>query len=108
MHHLWSGILPRQVFADAPPDGFDAPADADYVAQLAAIVDAHSDELAAIIVEPVAQGAGGMRFHSPAYLRALREIADAHDLLWCSTRSPPASGAPGRCSRPSTPAWPPT
>jgi len=81
MHHLWSGILPRQVFAEAPPDGFEAPADADYVAQLAAIADAHSDELAAIIVEPVAQGAGGMRFHNPAYVRALREIADAHGIL---------------------------
>jgi len=81
MHHLWTGILPRQVFAEAPPDGFDAPTDTDYVARLAALVDERADELAAIIVEPVAQGAGGMRFHSPAYLRALREIADAHRIL---------------------------
>jgi adenosylmethionine---8-amino-7-oxononanoate aminotransferase len=81
MHHLWRGILPRQVFADAPPDGFDAPADGGYLGHLAALVEEHAGELAAIIVEPVVQGAGGMRFHSPAYLGALRELADAHDLL---------------------------
>jgi adenosylmethionine---8-amino-7-oxononanoate aminotransferase len=81
MHHLWSGILPRQVFADPPPDGFDAPADPGYLDHLAALVETHAGELAAIIVEPVVQGAGGMRFHSPAYLGALRALADAHDLL---------------------------
>jgi adenosylmethionine---8-amino-7-oxononanoate aminotransferase len=81
MHHLWSGILPRQVFAAAPPDGVDAPVDAAYVAELAAVADEHADELAAIVVEPVVQGAGGMRFHNPAYLRALRRIADAHGIL---------------------------
>jgi adenosylmethionine-8-amino-7-oxononanoate aminotransferase len=41
----------------------------------------HSDELAAIVVEPVVQGAGGMRFHSPACVRLLRELCDKHDLL---------------------------
>jgi adenosylmethionine-8-amino-7-oxononanoate aminotransferase len=81
MHHLWSGVLPRQVFADPPPDGFDAPADPGYLDHLAALVEEHSAELAAIIVEPVVQGAGGMRFHSPAYLAGLRALADAHDLL---------------------------
>lgn len=81
MHHLWTGMLPRQVFADGPPDGFDAPADPGYLDHLAGLVEEHAGELAAIIVEPVVQGAGGMRFHSPAYLTALRELADAHDLL---------------------------
>jgi len=41
----------------------------------------HSEELAAVIVEPVAQGAGGMRFHSPACVALLREVSDAHGLL---------------------------
>jgi adenosylmethionine-8-amino-7-oxononanoate aminotransferase len=45
------------------------------------MVERHADELAAVIVEPVVQGAGGMRFHSPAYLRVLREACDAHDVL---------------------------
>ncbi len=81
MHELWTGILPRQVFVEGPPDGFDAPVDPAYVARVADVVERHRDELAAIIVEPVAQGAGGMRFHCPALLVALREIADANDVL---------------------------
>ena len=81
MHHLWSGVLPDQVFAPAPPDGFDVPPDPSYLDELARLIETHAGELAAIIVEPVVQGAGGMRFHHPGYLRALRELADAHDLL---------------------------
>lgn len=81
MHELWSGALPRQVFADEPPAGFDAEPEAGYVAHLWDLVERHADELAAVIVEPVVQGAGGMRFHSPAYLRVLREACDAHGVL---------------------------
>ncbi|MEU6116924.1 adenosylmethionine--8-amino-7-oxononanoate transaminase [Streptomyces sp. NPDC047117] len=81
MHDLWSGVLPRQVFADEPPAGFDAPPDEAYADHLRELIGAHAEELAAVIVEPVVQGAGGMRFHSPAYLRVLREACDAHDVL---------------------------
>ncbi|HEX5407665.1 MAG TPA: adenosylmethionine--8-amino-7-oxononanoate transaminase [Pseudonocardiaceae bacterium] len=77
MHSLWRGVLPEQVFADPPPAGFDPV----YVAHLAELVERHADELAAIVVEPVVQGAGGMRFHDPGYLRVLRELADRHDVL---------------------------
>jgi adenosylmethionine-8-amino-7-oxononanoate aminotransferase len=77
MHHIWSGALPEQVFADAPPAEFD-PA---YVEHLAGLFERHADELAAVIVEPVVQNAGGMRFHSPRYLQTLRELANAHDVL---------------------------
>ncbi|MFF7690453.1 adenosylmethionine--8-amino-7-oxononanoate transaminase [Streptomyces syringium] len=81
MHALWSGVLPRQIFADAPPTGFDAEPDPAYVAHLRELVARHADELAAVIVEPVVQNAGGMRFHSPAYLRVLREACDEHGVL---------------------------
>lgn len=77
MHSLWSGILPVQVFADSPP----AELDTAYVQHLADLVERHADELAAIIVEPVVQGAGGMRFHDPRYLHVLRELAYTHDVL---------------------------
>ncbi|MFJ9806478.1 adenosylmethionine--8-amino-7-oxononanoate transaminase [Streptomyces wuyuanensis] len=81
MHELWSGVLQRQVFADAPPAGHDAPLDPAYADHLRELVARHADELAAVIVEPVVQGAGGMRFHSPDYLRVLREACDEHDVL---------------------------
>jgi adenosylmethionine-8-amino-7-oxononanoate aminotransferase len=81
MHHLWSGVLPRQVFVPAPPDGFDTPPDRSYLDELSRALSAEAETTAAVIVEPVVQGAGGMRFHSPAYLRALRELTEAHDVL---------------------------
>ncbi|MFC4031757.1 adenosylmethionine--8-amino-7-oxononanoate transaminase [Streptomyces polygonati] len=81
MHQLWSGVLQRQVFADAPPPGFDAPADPAYAGHLRELIGRHADELAAVVVEPVVQGAGGMSFHSPEYLRVLREACDEHDVL---------------------------
>ncbi len=77
MHTLWRDVLPRQVFAAAPPASFAH----DYVAELAGLVEAHADELAAVIVEPVVQGAGGMRFHDPRYLHVLRELCLTHDVL---------------------------
>nr|WSZ94835.1 adenosylmethionine--8-amino-7-oxononanoate transaminase [Streptomyces sp. NBC_00857] len=77
MHGLWSGVLPRQIFADAPPSAYDET----YADGLRALIARHADELAAVIVEPVVQGAGGMRFHSPEYLRVLREACDEHGVL---------------------------
>jgi adenosylmethionine-8-amino-7-oxononanoate aminotransferase len=77
MHDLWSGVLPRQVFADAPPAAYEEA----YAEHLRETIGRHAGELAEVIVEPVVQGAGGMTFHSPAYLRVLREACDAHDVL---------------------------
>ena len=77
MHALWTGFLPEQVFADVPPPTYTEA----YDEHLAAVAEAHADALAGIIVEPVVQGAGGMRLHDPRHLVALREIADRHDLV---------------------------
>ncbi|MCP9988888.1 adenosylmethionine--8-amino-7-oxononanoate transaminase [Streptomyces sudanensis] len=77
MHELWTGVLPRQVFAPAPPAAYEE----EYARTLRELVARHAGELAAVIVEPVVQGAGGMRFHSSDYLRVLREACDAHDVL---------------------------
>ena len=81
MHALWKGMLPEQVFVDAPPPGLDSPVEAAYVASWDRALAEHADELAAIIVEPVVQGAGGMTFHHPGYVTALRELADRHGVL---------------------------
>ncbi|MDX3853542.1 adenosylmethionine--8-amino-7-oxononanoate transaminase [Streptomyces sp. AK02-01A] len=77
MHGLWQGVLPRQIFAEAPPTEYEET----YAEGLRALIGRHARELAAVVVEPVVQGAGGMRFHSPAYLRVLREACDEHDVL---------------------------
>ena len=82
MHAAWTGFLPEQVFADRPPGaGEDGTVDPAYDEHLRAVAEAHAGELAGIVVEPVVQGAGGMRFHDPRHLRTLREIADTHDLV---------------------------
>jgi adenosylmethionine-8-amino-7-oxononanoate aminotransferase len=77
MHSLWRDVLPQQVFVGAPPCEFSH----DYVAELAETIERHADELAAVVVEPVVQGAGGMRFHDPRYLHVLRELCLTHDVL---------------------------
>jgi adenosylmethionine---8-amino-7-oxononanoate aminotransferase len=77
MHSLWTDVLARQVFAPQVPRDYDAAYSAAFEAQLAD----HADEVAAVVVEPVVQGAGGMRFHDPGYLADLREICRRHDAL---------------------------
>jgi adenosylmethionine-8-amino-7-oxononanoate aminotransferase len=81
MHALWDGVVASQVFAAVPPAGFAAGVDPGYAASLAGLIEEHADSLAAVIVEPVVQGAGGMRFHDPGYLRVLREACTAHGVL---------------------------
>jgi adenosylmethionine-8-amino-7-oxononanoate aminotransferase len=81
MHSMFAGVLAEHVFAERPPDGFAAGLDERWAAGVSELVARHSDELAAIVVEPVVQGAGGMRFHSPECVALLRRLCDEHDLL---------------------------
>ncbi|ODQ91966.1 adenosylmethionine--8-amino-7-oxononanoate transaminase [Mycolicibacterium flavescens] len=77
MHGLWTDVLVAQEFAPAVPGDYSSSYVADFERQLAS----RADELAAVIVEPVVQGAGGMRFHDPRYLSDLREICSRHEVL---------------------------
>ncbi len=81
MHSLFTGVLPGHVFAQRPPDGFDAGLDAGWAEHVGELVARHAHELAAVIVEPVVQGAGGMRFHAPECVAELRRLCDEHGLL---------------------------
>lgn len=81
MHHLFGDALQAQFFAPAPPAGFDAPCSAQALAEVEAILLQHAGEIAAVIVEPVVQGAGGMRFYSPQYLAHLRALCDRFETL---------------------------
>jgi len=81
MHHLFNQVLPQQFFAPAPAPRFGEPCtDAD-IAELAQLIETHRDEIAAVILEPIVQGAGGMRFYSAEYLRRVRELCDTHGVL---------------------------
>jgi adenosylmethionine-8-amino-7-oxononanoate aminotransferase len=77
MHSVWTDILARQVFAPQVPRDYDPAYSAAFEAQLAH----HRAELAAVVVEPVVQGAGGMRFHDPQYLGDVRDICRRHEVL---------------------------
>jgi adenosylmethionine---8-amino-7-oxononanoate aminotransferase len=81
MHSLFDGILTEHVFVDRPPAGFARPLDEGYAAHLSEMVEHHADQVAAVIIEPVVQGAGGMHFYSPEVLRHLRRLCDRHDVL---------------------------
>jgi adenosylmethionine-8-amino-7-oxononanoate aminotransferase len=81
MHSLFSGVLAQHVFAEAPQCRFDDPWDDQYLADLKEKLLAHRDALAAVILEPVVQGAGGMRIYSPHYLKHLRDLCDEHGIL---------------------------
>ncbi|MFZ3350730.1 MAG: adenosylmethionine--8-amino-7-oxononanoate transaminase [Xanthobacteraceae bacterium] len=74
MHAAFRGLLPQQITVDLPVDEASTKAFATLLAE-------RSDEIAALIVEPLVQGAGGMRFHGPQVLRTLREAADRYDIL---------------------------
>jgi adenosylmethionine-8-amino-7-oxononanoate aminotransferase len=81
MHHLFSGVLPEHVFAPVPSCRFDQPWDPSSSAEIERLIGAHAAELCAVILEPIVQGAGGMRFYHPRYLSAVRAACDAHDVL---------------------------
>ncbi|ASQ91798.1 adenosylmethionine--8-amino-7-oxononanoate transaminase [Prosthecochloris sp. GSB1] len=81
MHSLFSGTLPRQIFAEAPRCGFGEDCGEDCIEDFRRKIESHSHEIAAVIIEPVVQGAGGMRFYSPGYLSRVRELCDRHGVL---------------------------
>jgi adenosylmethionine-8-amino-7-oxononanoate aminotransferase len=81
MHSAFSGVLAEHLFAERPPDGFDAPLDERWAAGVAALFARNAGEVAAAIIEPIVQGAGGMRFHSPACVALMRDLCDEHGAL---------------------------
>jgi adenosylmethionine---8-amino-7-oxononanoate aminotransferase len=81
MHGLFNNMLTQQIFAEAPQCSFNQPWDDKYISDLKEKLEQHSDEIAAVIIEPIVQGAGGMRFYSPDYLKHLRQLCDQHETL---------------------------
>ena len=81
MHHLFRDVLTPQFFSESPRCGFDAAWNEDFILDFKQTISAHADEIAAVILEPVVQGAGGMRFYSPMFLKRVRELCDQYGVL---------------------------
>ncbi|WEA04667.1 adenosylmethionine--8-amino-7-oxononanoate transaminase [Pantoea dispersa] len=81
MHSLWRGYLPEHLFARAPQCGFDDDWDDNDIADFARLAEQHHRSIAAVILEPIVQGAGGMRFYHPRYLQQVRALCDRFGLL---------------------------
>ncbi len=81
MHHLFSEFLPKHLFIDQPSKRFNESYDDDELIQLEQFFRLNSEKCAAFILEPIVQGAGGMWFYSPDYLRAIRRLCDEHEML---------------------------
>jgi adenosylmethionine-8-amino-7-oxononanoate aminotransferase len=81
MHHIFAGILPQNYFAEAPRCRFDDNWDESFIKDFKQLIEKNHDVVAAVILEPVVQGAGGMRIYSPAYLKRVRELCDKYNTL---------------------------
>ncbi|MDX1348532.1 MAG: adenosylmethionine--8-amino-7-oxononanoate transaminase [Thiomicrorhabdus chilensis] len=81
MHSLFKDILTQHFFAPAPEAGFDKESDNHDIQALESLLQAHHTEIAAVTIEPIVQGAGGMRFYRPAYLKKLRQLCTQYDVL---------------------------
>ena len=81
MHSLYGKQLPLQHFVPAPPLGFERELAQNERDELTTFFAKHSAQLAGFIIEPIIQGAGGMRFYSPEYLQLLRRLCDENDVL---------------------------
>ncbi len=81
MHHMFQSVLPKQIFCDRPQTKFDQEWDEHDLEQVSKTMETRHEEIAAVILEPIVQGAGGMRFYSPEYLKQLRKLCDRYDVL---------------------------
>ncbi len=81
MHQLFSGFLNKNIFADAPTCGFKDAWDESHFRNFSDLAEKHQNDIAAVILEPVVQGTGGMRFYSPVFLKRIRELCDTLGIL---------------------------
>lgn len=96
MHAIFSRNLARQLFLPAPRSGFYDEFDPAEGEEVAAFLKEHHDSIAAFILEPVVQGAGGMRFYHPAYLKRVRELCTEYGILLIADEIATGFGRSGR------------
>ncbi|WMX12434.1 adenosylmethionine--8-amino-7-oxononanoate transaminase [Aureispira sp. CCB-E] len=81
MHHLFRDFMPQHFFMEAPERGFEETLAAGEIEDIEMFFELHAKNAAAFILEPIVQGAGGMRFYAPQYLKEIRRLCSMHGLL---------------------------
>ncbi|MDE9482306.1 adenosylmethionine--8-amino-7-oxononanoate transaminase [Xenorhabdus bovienii] len=81
MHNLYKGYLPNHLFADAPQSRFEGEWQPEDITSFRQLLLQHHNEIAAVVLEPIVQGAGGMRIYHPEYLRQVRKLCDEYQIL---------------------------
>ncbi|MGJ0579644.1 adenosylmethionine--8-amino-7-oxononanoate transaminase [Xenorhabdus bovienii] len=81
MHNLYKGYLPNHLFADVPQSRFEGEWQPEDITSFRQLLLQHHNEIAAVILEPIVQGAGGMRIYHPEYLRQVRKLCDEYQIL---------------------------
>ncbi|WP_325892488.1 adenosylmethionine--8-amino-7-oxononanoate transaminase [Grimontia sp. NTOU-MAR1] len=81
MHKLYKGFLPEHIFADSPQCGFHDEWDENDIADFKDKLESNAKQIAAVILEPIVQGAGGMRIYHPTFLKRVRELCDEFGIL---------------------------
>ena len=81
MHSLFTGTLAQQLFVPAPQTQFHSIWNDDEILMMDELLQEHHHEICAVILEPIVQGAGGMRFYHPDYLRRCRQLCDEYNVL---------------------------
>lgn len=96
MHEMFSGILPKHFFSDTPRIRFHEAWHNSDMDSFKSLISAHHQDIAAVILEPIVQGAGGMRFYSPEYLRNVRVLCDKYNVLLVCDEIATGFGRTGR------------
>ncbi|WP_299806039.1 adenosylmethionine--8-amino-7-oxononanoate transaminase [uncultured Shewanella sp.] len=81
MHTMFGELVTKQLFAPAPQSRFDGNFNPEELNEIANLLEEQHQQIAALLVEPIMQGAGGMRFYHPKYLTSLRQLCDKYDVL---------------------------
>jgi len=95
MHSIYGTYLPKHIFTKAPELGFDSSCD-ESIKALEETFEKHHEEVAGFIVEPIVQGAGGMRIYNPSYLKKVRELCSKYDILFIADEIATGFGHTGK------------